>query len=486
MDVNIIEAIKDPKLFRDTLSEAQETALRALYGLPLSDSQLEIYCRATGRASYEPREHRECMFICGRRSGKSSRIAANVAVYEACFRKHVLATGERGHVVVLAATKKQAAIVYSYILARLESSPYLRRMLAADPKVEEVELTNRISIMVQTANFRSCRGLSIVTAIADELAFWLDDASASNPAIEVLKAIRPGMANFPNAKLIKISSPFAKSGVVWEDWRDREKHPHMLTWKLGTRQMNPSLDPAFLDEEEKRDPESFEREYNAEFYESASAFLPADAVEASVARGRTELPPQESVHYTASLDAAFRGDAFAFGIVHSNGEKVIQDLVRSWRGTRSTPVSLARTLAEITESLKRYNVRKIYGDSFCSEPIRQSLKAQGIEFVQATTLGARAAGIWNSLRTLIMGGRAELLDDSETISELKKLELVVTSAGNQRVEAAQGHDDRAVVLALAAHQAVAQPVRHPWIEVITANTKSNHGDGPERIWTRIN
>jgi phage terminase large subunit-like protein len=480
-DVDIITAIKSPKLFHDTLSEAQETVLRAIYSLPLSDSQLEIYLRATGRPSYERKEYRECTLICGRRSGKSSRIAANVAVYEACFRKHKLAAGEKGFVQVLAATKRQAAIVYSYVLARLEDSPTLRRMLAADPKIEEVELVNNITIAVSPASYRSIRGASIVACVADELAFWSDDISAANPAAEVLRAIRPGMTSFPNAKLLKISSPFAKSGVIFEDWRDREKNPHMLVWKLGTREMNPSLSAEFLDEEQKRDPESYEREYNAQFYESASAFLPADAIENCVVRGRSELPYVEGVQYVAGLDAGFRPDAFSCTLVHSNGEKVIQDVIRSWRGKPSTPVSLARVLAEIVEYLNRYGIRKIYGDSFCSEPIRQSLKAQGVEFVQTTTLGARAAPIWSTLRTLITGSRAELLDDPETIQELKRLELVVTSGGNSRVEASSGHDGRAVVLALASHQSVAMPVRRPWVEVITAGP--SHDD---KGWTRIN
>ena len=81
-----------------------------------------------------------------------------------------------------------------------------------------------------------------------------------------------------------------------------------------------------------------------------------------------------------------------------------------------------------------------------------------MEFVQATTLGTRAAPIWSTLRTLVTSREMELLDDPQTVAELKRLELIVTSGGNQRVEASTGHDDRAVVLALASHQAVATGV----------------------------
>ena len=312
--------------------------------------------------------------------------------------------------------------------------------------------------------------------ICDEIAFWHDDLTNANPASEVLRAIRPGMANFAQAKLIKITSPFAKAGVTWEDWRDRAAHPEMLVWKLDTRTMNPSLDAAFLDAEERRDGDSFSREYGANFYESASAFLSADAIEACIVRGRYELPPQESVFYTAALDAAFRGDAFAFAVTHRVGEKVVQDVTRSWRGTRSNPVNLARTLEEIVATLRRYGCGKIHGDQFCSEPIRQALAQKGIQFVQTTTLGARASAIWNTLRTLVASRQFELLDDPETVAELKRLELVVTSGGNQRVEAATGHDDRAVVTALAAHQAIARMDRTPWVETIRLR------GGVERGW----
>lgn len=268
----------------------------------------------------------------------------------------------------------------------------------------------------------------------------------------------------------------------------------MLVWKLDTRTMNPSLDPAFLADEEKGDPESYAREYGAEFYESASAFVPAEAIEACALRGVYVLPPQPNVFYYAALDAAFRGDAFAFGIVHRVGEKVVEDFIRSWRGTKPRPVNLAHTLAEIVATLKSYGITKIHGDQFCAEPIKQALAAQGIEFEQTTTLGMRASAIWNSLRTLVTSGQMELLDDAETIAELKRLELVVTSGGNQRVGASTGHDDRAVVLALAAYQAIAEPAWEPWVELIrlddgpAVSRLSNLAGtdiGPERWWTKI-
>ena len=486
--VDIIAAVADGRLIGDQLSDAQTVALKSLYGLGLTRWELDIYSAATGRAQYQRREYREATYICGRRAGKSSKLGANAAIFEAAFRKHTLAPGERGHVVTIAQTQRQARVCFSYILARLEKSPTLRTLIQGEPRADEVDLTNGITISVWPASFRSIRGISIVAAICDEVGFWRDDVTGANPSGEILRAIRPAMATFPEAKLIKISSPYAKSGPVWEDYQKRFERDDLLVWKMDSATMNPGLDRAFLAEEEKRDPESFAREYLAEFYEAASALLPVDSVEACIMRGRREIPPTDGKFCFASLDAAFRGDAFAFAIVHGEGEKIVQDVIRSWRGSRSRPVDLASTLGEIVATLRQYRIGKIYGDSFCSEPIRQALAVQGVQFEQATTLGTRAAGIWNSLRTLVTAGNIELLDDPEQILELKRLELILTRSGNQRVEASSGHDDKAVALALAAHQCVSRPVREPWVSTIEVPQRGSAlggGEPLERGWTRI-
>jgi hypothetical protein len=458
-----VALIKSRNVIGDTLSVGQECFLRCLYGLKLDAEMHDIYVRATGNSVYNAREYREAVAICGRRSGKSSRLAANIAVVEAVFRKHELATGERGWVVLVAPTKRQARVCFQYILARLEHSPSMRAMIAGEPRDGEVDLTNGISICVLAANYRWVRGFSCVCCILDEEAFFYDDVTCSNPASEILRALRPGMASFPNAKLIRISSPFAKIGNLWESYRDREKHPEVLTWKLDSKTMNPSLDAAFLAAEQARDPEAYEREYGGEFYESASMFLPAQAVEECVMRGRFEMLAQPGMGYFASLDAAFRGDHFGWCLVHRVADRVVVDVIRSKRGSRASPVNLAATLGEIVATLRAFGVGKIHGDSFCAEPIRQALKVQGITFEQVTTLGTKSAPLWGTLRALVSERKIELLDDEETTAQLKKLQLIATHSGNQRVEATSGHDDKSVCLALASHMAMSQVQRRPFV-----------------------
>jgi hypothetical protein len=55
-----------------------------------------------------------------------------------------------------------------------------------------------------------------------------------------LAALRPGMATVRNAKLIKISSPFVKFGVLWDEFSRRQELDFPV-WQLSSFEMNPTL-----------------------------------------------------------------------------------------------------------------------------------------------------------------------------------------------------------------------------------------------------
>src|ERR1700693_401217 len=135
--LNIIEFITHPELLNDqTLSVAQQAFLKATYGLPLNSEEQEIYQRATGRSEIVLAEQNEATLIAGRRSGKTSKVGATIALYEA-FRDHQLTRGDRGYVMLIAPTKKQAKIAMRFIRAYLNFSPLLKRYVARE-RSEEV------------------------------------------------------------------------------------------------------------------------------------------------------------------------------------------------------------------------------------------------------------------------------------------------------------------------------------------------------------
>jgi hypothetical protein len=242
----ILDACGDPLLFarwfRDRATwSAWFAFLRALFGLPMSAEDLDLFRRCTSRAEPPADGAREAWLICGRRAGKSF-VLALVAVFLATFIDWLpfLAPGERGTVMVIATDRRQARTIFRYARALLHQVPLLAVMVERETS-DAIDLTNGITIEILTANFRTVRGYTLVAALCDELAFWRSEDSA-NPDVEIISAIRPAMATVPGSMLLCASSPYARRGALWEAYRRHFGQPSsVLVWKADTRTMNPTV-----------------------------------------------------------------------------------------------------------------------------------------------------------------------------------------------------------------------------------------------------
>ena len=261
LPLNIIDFIRHPDVLNDqSLSKFQLACHKTLYGLPLDETELEIHQRCTGRDVYVPREYTEMSYLGGRRSRKSSRLAAPIAIFEA-FRDHRLPRGEKAYVLLIAPTKALARIDFHYIQRYLLNSVALSKEIVKILK-NEVVLSNGITIGCYPCSYVAVRGITIVAAICDEMAFWRHEETAANPEQEILAALRPGMATVEKAKLIKLSTPFRKRGVLWEEFQRRSELDFPV-WQASTFEMNPTISPAALERERKRDEPTYRREYLA-------------------------------------------------------------------------------------------------------------------------------------------------------------------------------------------------------------------------------
>lgn len=158
--MNIVEAVEDPHLlgaaFRDLRSwRPWLVFLKAAFAIPMDEVERELYRQSTGRELPPSEPVKEGWVIAGRGAGKS-RIAATVAVFLATFRdcRSVLAPGERGIVMLLAADRAQARVLLRYVVGMLESSELLAGMVEEELK-ESVKLTNGIDIEIHTSNYSS-------------------------------------------------------------------------------------------------------------------------------------------------------------------------------------------------------------------------------------------------------------------------------------------------------------------------------------------
>ncbi len=429
-DVNLIEACH-PRLLNIPLSLGQRAFLKALDGLEMTQEELDLYCAATGRSSYTPgRFHREGVLIAGRRFGKTLHIAVPVASYSAVFQRHEnLRPGERATVVCLGPTKEQAEITHRGIVAVLKNSPF-KSLLPLLPRREKLVLRNGVDVIVQKCDLRSVRGFAVTCCLAEEPAFWRsEEDGVTNPAEEILAAVRPALLQFPRGRMLLITSPWSKSGPVWRAFAERLEREDPLVMRMTSQQGNPTLSAELLEAERQRDPERFEREINATFLDAASALLPGDALDACVARERWENPPKPGAAYVAGIDVAFRSDWFGFALSHAEGERVIVDLTRSWKPKPGKAIQFASTMDAIVEVCQHYGCVRAYSDQVANEVVKQRLASAGIALEQVSTLGRRASGIYSTLRAKVLAGQLELPDNPELISQLRRLEIVRSSGG---------------------------------------------------------
>jgi len=401
----------------------------------------------TGREKAPDGPFRELWAIVGRRGGKSF-MSSIIAVYLALFHDYgkYLGPGERGTVQIIAADRGQAQVILNYVKGILHSNPVFEQYIETELK-ETVDLSTGISLEVMSCSFRSIRGRTVVCAIFDEMAFWR--VEGANPDKEILSAIRPAMATIPTSMLICISSPYARSGSIYEAHRDffGSDDRDILVWQSPTRVMNPTLSQDLIDRETIKDPSAAKAEWQAEFRDDIESFLGPDAVEAcAVLPG--ELGHEPDRVYQAFVDpSGGRADSFTVGIgFHGRyTSKLRAAVIKAW----DPPFNPEVVVFEICELLKRYRIRTVTGDRYAGSWVTSSFEKFGIEYV---TCDKPKSDLYLMLEGLINTGRVEFAKDERLIRELVNLERRRGRQGKDLVDhPPRGHDDLANSLAGLTH-----------------------------------
>jgi hypothetical protein len=298
----------------------------------------------------------------------------------------------------------------------------------------------------------------------DELAFYRLEGSAASDT-EIQTSIRRGMLAFADTRLVKISTPFARGGVLYDDFRNHfgTDSTDVLVWKAASVIMNPSLRAERMERQRRLDPQRFRREYEAEFIDDLAALLDAQALEACVVSGRRELLPVGDVRYSAFADpSGGRRDAFAIAVAHRDGDRIVVDCVRAWE-PQFDPTSV---VAEAATVLKTYRCNAITGDRYAGEWPREAFRSHRIEYSVTAMDRSR---LYLELLPLINAGAIDLPDDPKLLHELRGLERRRGSAGRDRVDAPAGqHEDRAnAVAGVATELALASDDAHICVAPIT-------------------
>ena len=109
----------------------------------------------------------------GRRGGKTGKLAARIALYEA-FRDHRVPRDERAYVMLVAPVIAQAKIAFNFIRKDIYSSRILSSKIAK-VRGNEIELKNGIVIGCYACSQITVRGRAAVTIVCDEICFWRNE-----------------------------------------------------------------------------------------------------------------------------------------------------------------------------------------------------------------------------------------------------------------------------------------------------------------------
>ena len=383
----------------------------------MTDDEIAFFKSIAGGRNPPKHPVRELWAACARRTGKDL-VASGVGAYSGAFfdQQDLLRPGERATILCLACDQSQARIVLNYTRSYFADIPMLRSMVTRETK-SGFELNNRVDVTVASNDYRSVRGRPVKLAILDERAFFRSENSAS-PDIELYNAIRPALASLAGSRIIGISSPYRKSGLLWNKYRKHfgQDDDDVLVIQAATRTLNPTIDQAFIDQALADDPIGGLAEWGGQFRPDISGYADFELIDAAVDRGITVRPPRQGVTYIGACDPGGGvRDRFVGAVCHDEGGVAVLDAVLEIRA----PYSPTAACEQVAGMLRSYNVRTVTGDRYSAQFVVDAFSKHGVVYEHSKR---DRSAIYQDALPLFTSGRARLLDNPRMVNQFASLE----------------------------------------------------------------
>jgi hypothetical protein len=168
--------------------------------------------------------------------------------------------------------------------------------------------------------------------------------------------------------------------------------------------------------------------------------------------------PRPGVRYVMALDMAYTNDQAVLCLCHREGDRVVLDQMRAWKGSRLRPIRERDVEETLLEAHRSYRRPQVLLDPWQTKGMAQRLRTQGVrvdEFGFSTQSVGRIA---LALHTALRNHTVALYDDEQLLTELARVRLEERGPGQYRLDHAHGeHDDRAVALAMCCAHLVDRP-----------------------------
>lgn len=487
----IVDAMNSASLFRPWFPLAKDgadtwwgwkTIAKAMDALPMTADEITFFKSIAGGREPPTRPVSELTAVAARRTGKDSFVSAVATHMAATFaQQHKLRPGERAQVLCLACDRDQAKIVLNYIRSYFRDIPALAAMVDHETK-DGFALNNLVDITVATNSFRAVRGKPILLVILDEAAFMSSETSA-NPDTELYAALRPGMLTIPGSRMIIISSPYRKAGLLWDRYRKYfgKNDNSTLVIQSDLRTLNPTISQDQIDAETEEDPASAVSEIQGRFRDDIGTFMTIEMIEAAVDKGVMVRPPQKGIAYHCGVDPSGGvSDSFVAAISHAekDGDVVLDALLEI-----KAPFDPDVAVEQAAGLIKSYGLSACTGDRYSAGFVVSAFAKHGVSYRHSERDRSK---IYADVLPCFTSGRARLLDTPKNrlAVQFAGLQRETTSMGRDKIDHGPGQKDdlaNAASLAMVLAAATPKPMTFaPPVVITAADVGAPHwARGPE-------
>jgi len=381
-------------------------------------------------------------FVSGRRVGKS-RTAAWLAL-------HAAATNKNYQVLITAPSQRQSTELFNQVKKEIRISEISDEEWGIGRSTRtEINFTSgsRIKVVPLGTDGTNVRGFGADMLIVDEAAF-VDD--------QIFEEVLTPMLAFGDGEFILLSTPLAKQGYLWDQWKKvAGKVENREGWvgKQVATADNPRIKPSFIkNQREQLSHSQFKKEYLGEFDTASGTFFNQDNVlDDAVAVSDTVDQTSEVCYLGVDLGGS-GDDRSVYTSVDDDGN------VFDVEYTQDVP--LTEAMRRVTELDSYHNYTTIMIDATgLGEGIVDQLKEElgrnkvtGFKFTNE-----KKQSLYNTLKTHIQDKKIRynyISDKKESenlmVNELLELEKSYTPSGKTKIEhPSGGHDDFSDSLALA-------------------------------------
>ena len=392
------------------------------------------------------------------------------------------------HLTTLATSEDQANLLFRQILGHFSQSNYFHRFLNK-PTADRVSIRSRrdlekygeegkTSIMVKSApcSARAARGPGNIVVIMDEQAHFVDENAESNKSdIAVYEAVTPSVATFKgDGKIINISSPLNKSGMLWDLYNKAlTGDSNLLMIQAPSWEINNTLDSTYLKGRYHNNPITYECEFGGNFSDRVSSWMPEEYLRRIIIPDLKEKTAGTArVPHFMGLDIGFKEDGTSIAVSHivtvkdeetgDNINKIEIDYVDS-RSAGIHPYEKLEVLdfellADwIAEICNKFFIVKGMVDQHNGMLVTQNLAKRGLhQFDLAYHTRQFNSDLYQNFMMLCIDKKLRLYNnktveynDSDLIQELLRLQVVQHSKNVISVESPKlkgQHDDRSDAL----------------------------------------